>query len=460
METVEWDRDHPEQAENLAFPAHVAAFNGDLEHVKLLVEQGVISVNERDDKGSSIAHKAAGQGHLNVLRWLIENGADLTQVNSSNETARDVAKRFSQLACVKLLESEVVSDEELGNEMASAIKKGEIQLSSQQKKDAKGRAKKRLEEIEKQLVIARSNYLQLGGRMEDTLDSQLKSDQARLKEQERTIAEMKDELDFERVRKEKLEMQLDHTRQELEKAVKSIRDYETKVLVLEKYLQHTNKEETKVAQKKVGGRTKSPTKSSARGRSRSRQNKNADERDEVVVSSGRKSSSKSGGAYTPEAHSNSKTAASNKILDSLTSWQLKDIRRAFEDIDRNRSGYVSRKELRQAFRHLDIRASDDEIDIIVNQMDTNDDGRVDFYEFARVMARSYYKKYTREEIRDAFKKFDLNNTGRISPEELYIVMSKMHRHVPRGEIDDLVKKVDADRDGLISIDEFIDILSI
>ena len=41
----------------MAFPAHVAAFNGDLDHIKLLVEQGVININERDDKGSTIAHK-------------------------------------------------------------------------------------------------------------------------------------------------------------------------------------------------------------------------------------------------------------------------------------------------------------------------------------------------------------------------------------------------------------------
>ncbi len=91
----------------MAFPAHVAAFNGDLDHIKLLVEQGVININERDDKGSTCAHKAAAQGHINVLQWLIENGADLKLVNSSGEKPRDLAIRFSQLACVKLLETEI-----------------------------------------------------------------------------------------------------------------------------------------------------------------------------------------------------------------------------------------------------------------------------------------------------------------------------------------------------------------
>ena len=169
----------------MAFPAHVAAFNGDLDHIKLLVEQGVININERDDKGSTIAHKAAGQGHLHILSWLIENGADLKLTCNSGETARDVAKRFAQMACVKLLESESASDEEGGYEKedlnAHTESKDAIQLSSQQKKDAKSRAKKRLEDMEKQIAIARSNYLQLGGRLEDTLNKEFKNEQNQLK---------------------------------------------------------------------------------------------------------------------------------------------------------------------------------------------------------------------------------------------------------------------------------------
>ena len=49
---------------------------------------------------------AAGQGHLNVLQWLIENGANVNIKNSVNETPRDIAIRFKQLACARLLECE------------------------------------------------------------------------------------------------------------------------------------------------------------------------------------------------------------------------------------------------------------------------------------------------------------------------------------------------------------------
>ncbi|KAH3879582.1 hypothetical protein DPMN_003487 [Dreissena polymorpha] len=53
---------------DLAFPAHVAAFNGDLDHLRMLVENGVVNINERDDKGSTPAHK----GEISV-RLLVGN---------------------------------------------------------------------------------------------------------------------------------------------------------------------------------------------------------------------------------------------------------------------------------------------------------------------------------------------------------------------------------------------------
>jgi len=46
---------------------------------------------------------AAGQGHIHILQWLVEMGANMTITNQAGETPRDVARRFSQLACVKLL---------------------------------------------------------------------------------------------------------------------------------------------------------------------------------------------------------------------------------------------------------------------------------------------------------------------------------------------------------------------
>ncbi|XP_052277014.1 ankyrin repeat domain-containing protein 42-like [Dreissena polymorpha] len=209
---IEWERDHPE-AENLAFPAHVAAFNGDLDHLRMLVENGVVNINERDDKGSTPAHKAAGQGHVHVLQWLIEMGANMSITNQSGETPRDVARRFSKLACVKLLGRDPLlrgEQEEAEGGTEGNTDGASISVSDKQKKESRGRARRKVEDLERLLEIAKKNYTQLGG--------SLPEDRKRLqtiKDKDKTINELEAQLDYERLRREKLEAQLDQYRRDM-----------------------------------------------------------------------------------------------------------------------------------------------------------------------------------------------------------------------------------------------------
>ena len=180
LDALEWEQDHPEQAEStksacepasegsssrsdLAFPAHVAAYNGDLEHVKLLIEQGVVNIDERDERGATLAHKAAGQGHLEILRWLREMGASMDLTNQSGETPKDVARRFGQLACLKLLGGGAEKIESSG----PSNPKESTQRRITPKEEERGRAKQKYEDLQRQFDIAKKNYRQLGGQFDD-----------------------------------------------------------------------------------------------------------------------------------------------------------------------------------------------------------------------------------------------------------------------------------------------------
>jgi len=222
VENIEYERDNAEDdEENLAFPAHVAAFKGDLATLKTLIEQGVININERDEKMSTPAHKAAGQGHVNVLHWLVETGANMEIRNSANETPYDVAVRYAQLACVKILggddldsdsNSTIFSDDDdapLHGLAGESCDNRGLVFDEKSKKASRSRAKRKVEDLERMLDIAKDNFRQLGG--------ELSEDRRRLqekKELERQITELNSQLEYERIRREKLECELDDYREE------------------------------------------------------------------------------------------------------------------------------------------------------------------------------------------------------------------------------------------------------
>ncbi|KAM9388504.1 ankyrin repeat domain-containing protein 42 [Phaethornis superciliosus] len=224
IDGLEKEREHPETEEVLAFPAHSAAFKGDLLVLRSLVQSGVININERDDKGSTLMHKAAGQGHIHCLQWLIEMGADCDITNDAGETPKDVAKRFAHLAAVDLLRQRTgdcnSSDEELdANNIkffeshgveGSTDSKEDLSLDKAEKRNARIRAYHKIQELHRLLEIAYSNYRQLGGITEEEKKMKIEK-----REAEKTVKELEAQLEYERVRREKLESKLDEQRAEL-----------------------------------------------------------------------------------------------------------------------------------------------------------------------------------------------------------------------------------------------------
>jgi calmodulin len=61
-------------------------------------------------------------------------------------------------------------------------------------------------------------------------------------------------------------------------------------------------------------------------------------------------------------------------------------------------------------------------------------GRIEFEEFAEIVADCYFKKFTRSEILEAFKRFDRNHDGFIEADELKHILSQLGRHLTNDEV--------------------------
>ena len=88
---------------SLGYPAlHWAAKYGHLEVVKYLVGQGA-SLTATDNFGETALHIAAHFGHLEVVKYLVGQGASLTATDNFGETALHIAAHFGHLEVVKYL---------------------------------------------------------------------------------------------------------------------------------------------------------------------------------------------------------------------------------------------------------------------------------------------------------------------------------------------------------------------
>ncbi|XP_066935935.1 ankyrin repeat domain-containing protein 42-like isoform X1 [Clytia hemisphaerica] len=232
LKVIEYDVDNPETAEDLSYPAHTSAFKGDLAYLQMIVETGVASINERDDRNSTPLHKAAGCGQIEVVKWLIDKGADTSLLNRAGETVKDVALRFGKLACAKLLGHDVEDVFEMEDESTESETFRKEFIDN----DAKLRAGRKLKELTDQLEIAKLNFTQLGGVLDDDLQ------RAKInKEHSKIVREFESQLEYERLKREKLEQQLDEMRLHIHQLHRKLEDERSKVdeLIISTKEKHT-----------------------------------------------------------------------------------------------------------------------------------------------------------------------------------------------------------------------------
>uniref|UniRef100_A0ABI7ZCV6 Ankyrin repeat domain 42 n=1 Tax=Felis catus TaxID=9685 RepID=A0ABI7ZCV6_FELCA len=214
------------------------------------------------EQSDSKDQETAGQGHIECLQWIIKMGADSNITNKAGEKPSDVAKRFAHLAAVKLLEGLQKYDLDDENEIdendtkfflrhgveGSTDAKDDLCLSELDKTNARMRAYKKIVELRHMLEIAESNYKHLGGITEEDLKQ--KKEQL---ESEKTIKELQGQLEYERLRREKLEGQLDEYRAEVDQLRKTLEKIQVSSFAVEEDSTDSSKDKRRVKKKVSSG---------------------------------------------------------------------------------------------------------------------------------------------------------------------------------------------------------------
>ncbi len=88
-------------------------------------------------------------------------------------------------------------------------------------------------------------------------------------------------------------------------------------------------------------------------------------------------------------------------------------------------GTITTKELGTVMRSLGQNPTEAELQDMINEVDADGNGTIDFPEFLTMMARKMKDTDSEEEIKEAFRVFDKDGNGFISAAELRHVMTNL-----------------------------------
>merc|ERR1712123_168345 len=146
---------------------------------------------------------------------------------------------------------------------------------------------------------------------------------------------------------------------------------------------------------------------------------------------------------------------------------VSSVKDAFKKFDADGDGEISRQEVMQGASASGLKLSADEVDTLFILGDKDNNGQINFSEFAEIMIPSAPERIAklkkcfrnRTEIESAFKRFDTNKDGAISFDELKSGLSSCGISFTAQEVETCFAVADVDGDGEVSLSEFVQLLS-
>lgn len=134
------------------------------------------------------------------------------------------------------------------------------------------------------------------------------------------------------------------------------------------------------------------------------------------------------------------------------------LKQTFDIFDRDGSGSIETQELSNVLKALGIGVAEPQLQEIVDELDINRDGEIDFAEFSSLSIFSENQEQ-KIDLREVFKRFDKNGDGYIDVAEMSgEAMSILNRSLSESDIIEMFRIADSDGNGQLDYDEFVKVI--
>ncbi|XP_041632727.1 calmodulin-1 [Drosophila kikkawai] len=146
-------------------------------------------------------------------------------------------------------------------------------------------------------------------------------------------------------------------------------------------------------------------------------------------------------------------------MEELTHEERTLLLDAFKIMDKENEGAITSKELAVVIRALGRQPSDNEVQSMINEVDSDGNGSIEAPEFCAVILRQMCDTNHEDELRDSFRVFDKENQGYITITEVKSVMTALGFKVADEELEEIIREYDLDQDNRINYEEFVNMMT-
>jgi|ERR1719177_107341 len=138
--------------------------------------------------------------------------------------------------------------------------------------------------------------------------------------------------------------------------------------------------------------------------------------------------------------------------------EIKVLKICFGMFDVKKQDFLSADDLDDILRAMGFRPSKEELKEILEEIDEDGSGEIEFGEFCQLCAKFLIEEPDEEtmkaELKEAFRVYDKEANGFITTDQLREIIAELDTRLTSEDLDGIIEEIDEDGSGTMDFDEF------